>query len=114
MERKRAASRAHASSLFVACEAYARANRDKYPVEWDVLSGRFLPSDELADLLRSPYSGGPRVAFELVRHDRPVLDAFGDSVVVIQEVAPPQIPEIAVVYANGKVATLHNPAYENP
>jgi len=110
----RAASRAHASRLFVACEAYARANRDNYPVEWEVLSGRFLPSDEFAELLRSPYPGGSRIAFELVRHDRPVLEAIGDSVVVIQEIAPARIPEIAVVYANGKVATLHNPDHEEP
>lgn len=107
-------SRAHASRLFVACEAYARANRDRYPAAWKDLSGRFVPSDELAELLRSPYPGGPKVAFELVRHDRPVLDAIADSVVVIQETAPRRISEISVVYANGRVAGLHNPDYEAP
>ena len=112
--RHRAESRDHASRLFVACEAYARANRDRYPEEWEDLSGRFLPADELADLLRSPYTAGPRVAFEIVPHDRPVLDAIGDSVIVIQEIAPPRISEITVVYANGRVAGLHNPDHEEP
>lgn len=110
----RAESRAQASRLFVACEAYARANRDHYPAEWEDLSGRFLPAEELSDLLESPYPGGPRVAFEIVPHDRPVLEAIGDSVIVIQEVAPPRITEIAVVYANGRVASLHNPDHEAP
>lgn len=110
----RAESRSQASRLFVACEAYARANRDHYPAEWKELSGRFLPAEELADLLESPYPGGPRVAFEIVPHDRPVLEAIGDSVIVIQEVAPSRISEIAVVYANGRVAGLHNPDHEAP
>jgi hypothetical protein len=110
----RAESRAHASRLFVACEEYARANRDRYPAKWEDLSGRFLPGDELAGLLRSPYRGGAKVAFELVRHDRPVLAAIADSVVVIQEIAPPPVSEITVVYANGRVGTLHNPDHEAP
>lgn len=110
----RAESRAQASRLFVACEAYARANRDHYPAEWEDLSGRFLPAEELSDLLESPYPGGPRVAFEIVPHDRPVLEAIGDSVIVIQEVAPTRIAEIAVVYANGRVGSLHNPDHEVP
>lgn len=110
----RAESRARASRLFVACEAYARANRDRYPAKWEDLGGRFLPSGELEELLRSPYPGGAKVAFELVRHDRPVLDAIADSVVVIQEIAPARIPEIAVVYANGRVGGLHNPDFETP
>ena len=108
----KASSKANASRLFVACEAYARTKRDLYPANWDALSGRFLPAGDLAALLRSPYPGGGNEAFELVPHDRPVLDAISDSVIVIQEVAPPQVPEIAVVYANGSVAALHNPAYE--
>jgi hypothetical protein len=113
-EQHRAESRTRASRLFVACEEYARANRDRYPASWGDLSGRFLPGDELAGLLRSPYRGGAKVAFELVRHDRPVLDAIADSVVVIQEIAPPSISEITVVHANGRVAELHNPDYEAP
>ena len=112
--RFRAESRAHASSLFVACEAYARANRDHYPGNWDDLAGRYLPADDLADLLRSPWPGGKEIAFELVPHDRPVLAAIADSVVVIQQLAPSGAPEIAVVYANGRVASLHNPDYEAP
>lgn len=109
-----AESRANASRLFVACEAYARANRDRYPAEWEQLSGRYLPSDELASLLESPHPGGVKIAFELVRHDRPVLEAIADSVVVIQEVAPPDVPHITVVHANGRTASLHNPDYEKP
>ncbi len=108
----RAASKDNASRLFLACEAYARANKDRYPKTWDALSGRYLSSQELAKLLKSPYPGGVSEAFELVPHDRPVLDVFSDSVVVIQEIAPPKVPEIAIVYANGSVSTLHNPAYE--
>jgi hypothetical protein len=54
------------------------------------------------------------VAFEIVPHDRPVLEAIGDSVIVIQEIAPPRVSEIAVVYANGRVAGLHNPDHEAP
>jgi hypothetical protein len=107
-------SKANASRLFVACEEYARANRDHYPAEWDELSGRFLPAADLTALLKSPYPGGSRRAFELVRHDRPVLDAISDSVVVIQEIAPAQVSEISIVYADGTVATLHNPDYEKP
>jgi hypothetical protein len=113
-EQHRSESRTRASRLFVACEEYARANRDRYPASWEDLSGRFLPGDELAALLRSPYRGGAGVAFELVRHDRPVLDAIADSVVVIQEIAPPDIAQITVVHANGRVAALHNPDHEAP
>ncbi len=107
-------SKAHASRLFVACEDYARANRDRYPADWDSLSGRFLPAADLAALLKSPYPGGGLRAFELVPHDRPVLEAISDSVIVIQEVAPQQVSQMAVVYANGTVSTLHNPDYEKP
>jgi hypothetical protein len=60
-----------------------------------------------------PTAGSGR-AFELVRHDRPVLQAINDSVIVIQEIAPSQISQIAVVYADGSVSTLHNPDYEKP
>jgi len=112
--RHRAESRAQASRLFVACEAFARANRDHYPDRWEALSGRFVPSEELADLLQSPHPAGREVAFEIVPHDRPVLEAVEDSVIVIQEIAPVRISEIAVVYANGRVAGLHNPDHEAP
>lgn len=112
--RHQAESRTQASRLFVACEAYARANRDRYPASWENLSGRFVTSGELDELLRSPHAGGLRTAFELVPHDRPVLPAIADSVVVIQELAPPQVREIAVVYADGSVSALHNPAHDSP
>lgn len=106
-----ALSKAKATRLFVACEEYARGNRDRYPEEWDELSGRILPAVDLASLLKSSYPGGSKRAFELVRHDRPVLEAASDSVIVIQEIAPPGVPEISVVFANGTVSTLHNPDY---
>ncbi len=112
--RLRAESRDRASRLFVACEAYARANRDRYPGVWEDLSGRFVPPAELGELLRSPHPDGAAVAFELVPHERPVLPALAGSVVVIQELAPPQIRKIAVVYADGTVASFHNPAHDPP
>lgn len=108
----RAVSKDNASRLFLACEAYARANKDRYPDAWEALSGRYLSSQDLAKLLKSPYPDGAVEAFELVPHDRPVLDVFSDSVVVIQEIAPSKVSEIAIVYANGSVSTLHNPDYE--
>ncbi len=108
----RAASKDNASRLFLACEDYARANKDRYPENWDALSGRYLSGQDLARLLKSPYPAGDVEAFELVPHDRPVLDVFSDSVVVIQEIAPSKVSEIAIVYANGNVSTLHNPNYE--
>lgn len=111
---QRATSRDHASQLFVACEAYARANRNHYPADWEDLSGRYLPAARLDELLRSPHPGGRGRAFELVRHDRPVLPALVDSVVVIQELAPRRVPRIAVVYASGRVDSLHNPEFEAP
>jgi len=112
--KRREASLTQASELFVACEAYARANKGRYPQEWEQLSGRYLPERRLEQLLRSPYPDGKEVAFELVAHDRPVLDAIRDSVIVIQEISPPRVTEVAVVYANGKTRTIHNPDYESP
>ncbi len=109
-----AASEAKAARLFVACESYARANRGRYPETWDALAGRFLPPQELGDLLRSPHRGGPDTAFALVPHGRPILPALADSLVVIEENAPPNVPEIAVVYADGTVSTLPNPDHEDP
>lgn len=108
-EDQRKASQSQASRLFVACEAYARANSNHYPADWQELSGRFVAAPELAEILRSPYEGGKAVAFEIVPHDRPVLDAIADSVIVIQEIAPPNQRQIAVVYADGHVRSIHNP-----
>lgn len=113
-EIQREASQSKGSQLFLACEAYSRANRGKYPVEWEDLSGRFLGGKELRDVLKSPYENGKSNAFEIVPHDRPVLDAIADSVIVIQEIAPVNVKEIAVVYADGTVKSIHNPDYQRP
>lgn len=112
--RQEAESRTRIERLHSACESYARANRDRYPAKWEDLKGAFLPGGELTRLLQSPYPGGRDVAFELVRHDRPVLPAISDTQIVIQEIAPPGIARIAVVYANGTVANLHNPDHISP
>ncbi|MDF1658051.1 MAG: DUF4190 domain-containing protein [Verrucomicrobiales bacterium] len=111
---QREESQARGSSLFLACEAYSRVNRGRYPLEWDDLSGRFIGGKELKDALQSPYEKGQSVAFEIVSHDRPVLDAIADSVIVIQEIAPSDVKEIAVVYADGTVKSIHNPDYQSP
>ncbi|MEM6280410.1 MAG: DUF4190 domain-containing protein [Verrucomicrobiota bacterium] len=113
-ESQREASEAKGSRLFLACEAYSRANRGRYPVEWEDLSGRFMGGKELRDVLRSPHEDGKSVAFEIVPHDRPVLDAIADSVIVIQEIAPSHIRQITVVYANGIVKSIHNPDHNEP
>ncbi|MDF2377826.1 MAG: DUF4190 domain-containing protein [Verrucomicrobiales bacterium] len=111
---QREASQARGSRLFLACEAYSRVNRGRYPAAWEDLSGRFIGGKELKDALQSPYEGGAKTAFEIVSHDRPVLDAIADSVIVIQEIAPPEVKEIAVVYADGTVKSIHNPDYQSP
>jgi len=98
-----------ASQLFVACEAYARANGDRYPREWGDLAGRFVPRHELNRLLRSPYPGGGEEAFEIVPHERPVLPQISDSVIVIQELAPSEVSRVAVVHADGNVSFILNP-----
>lgn len=106
---RREASQAQASRLFLACESYARSNAGRYPTDWQQLSGRYLSPKDLRDSLRSPYPGGKVEAFEIVPHERPVLDAIADTVIVIQEIAPPSEPQIAVVYADGTVKSIHNP-----
>lgn len=111
---RREASQAKGARLFLACEAYSRANRGRYPVEWNDLSGRFIGAAELRDTLRSPYEKGGATSFEIVPHERPILDAVADSVIVIQEIAPPNVKEIAVVYADGTVKSIHNPDYQSP
>lgn len=113
-EKQMEASKENAVTLFAACEAYAKENFDRYPTDWDALEGRFMSTREHARTLKSPYPGGGTIAYDLVPHDRPVLDAIADSVVVIQEVAPPSVEKIAVVYANGDVRMLRNPDYEAP
>jgi len=102
-------SQSSASRLFVACESYSRANKGKYPAKWDDLSGKFLPAKELRRLFESKYPGGKIASFELVSHERPVLSGVGSSVMVIQQIAPPVVENVAVVYADGNVALILNP-----
>ncbi len=109
---QRLESQAKVGSLFAACEDFSRDNNARYPLEWDQLSGRYIPGHELRKILSSPYPGGLTQAFEMVPHDRPVIPAISDSVIVIQEIAPPQETQIAVVYANGTVKSIHNPDHE--
>ena len=111
-ESNREVSKIRVESLFAACEDFARENSGRYPVEWEQLAGRYIPGHELRKLLHSPYKGGVAQAFEIVPHDRPVLPAIADSVIVIQEIAPKTEPQIAVVYANGTVKSIHNPDHE--
>lgn len=112
-ENQREKSEAKGAELYQACEAYARDNRGRYPAQWENLSGRYLSERELRETLRSSYEGGRAVSFEIVPHDRPVLNAIADSVIVIQEIAPRNAKNIAVVYANGSVRTIHNPDYQS-
>lgn len=109
-----ALSQKNAARLYSECEAFARNNKNRYPTGFYQLSGKYVPEADLASILKSPHPGGEKIAFEIVPHDRPVLDAIADSVIVIQEIAPYNVKVIAVVYANGKVDTLHNPSYEIP
>ncbi len=113
-EIQRIESQAQASQLFVACESFARSNRNRYPTEWDQLSGKYVSGPALRKNLRSVYVGGKGVAFEIVPHDRPILPAIADTVIVIQEIAPSDVFQISVVYADGTVKSIHNPDYEAP
>ena len=113
-ESQMATSQENTAALFAACEAYARANYNRYPTDWQLLAGSYMSAREVSKTLKSPYPGGDSVAFELVPHDRPVLPAISDSVIVIQEIAPRSVYKIAVVDANGTVKMLINPDYETP
>lgn len=113
-ESLREASLEKASRLYLACEDYARENRGRYPAEWSQLGGSYIPRKDLPELLRSPYPGGKAKAYEIVPHERPVLEAIAESVIVIQEIAPPTENQIAVVFADGTVKSIHNPDYESP
>lgn len=121
----------HASELFRACEDYARDHENQYPTDWSPLRGRYLKPGELARLLEgqhgtvwenvkaevgewfededSPPNGSEAPAFHLVSHDRPVLRALEGSVIVIREVAPPDVERIVVVYDNGETTMIANP-----
>lgn len=102
-------SRSNASRLFIACESYSRVNKGRYPAEWENLAGKYLPSKELGRLLKSPYPGAGAESFELVRHERPILSGVSSSVMVIQQLAPPRVKQVAVVYADGNVTLILNP-----
>lgn len=101
----------HASRLYFAAESYARDHRGAYPKQWDDLQGRYINALDLEDCLNSVYSfkKSPQAAFKLVSHQRPVLPAASTQVVVIQEIAPPQIDSITVVYADGNTELIANP-----
>ncbi len=102
-------SESKVATLLLACENYARANGSDYPVKWDDLAGKFMTRAELNRVLRSPYQGGGKIAFQLVPHERPVLPGIASSVVVIQEIAPPGVKRIAVALADGNVSLILNP-----
>lgn len=106
-------SREKAWELYVACESYAKENRDRYPADWDNLEGGAISGDKMRKLLRSTYSGGSMESFEIVPHGRPVPDAAKDSVIVIQEIVPDSAESYAVVYANGETKSLRNPNYRS-
>ncbi|NNE92551.1 MAG: DUF4190 domain-containing protein [Verrucomicrobiales bacterium] len=95
--------------LYLACETYASKNDSAYPSKWEDLGGRYLTKRDLADLLRSPHRNGDEIAFELLPHKRPPLPAITDTLVVIRESAPPDVPKIAIVYADGVTDLIDNP-----
>lgn len=119
----------HASELFRACEFYARDHGNRYPRDWDELEGRYLGDSDLARLLRPQHDtvwemvkgaagriGGSSdgesptgSAFLLVPHDRPILRELEGSVIVIREVAPPDVERIVVAYDNGQTTMIANP-----
>jgi len=105
----------HASHLYLASEAYARDHKGAYPKQWDELRGRYINSIELTDYLDSVHFFGDseEPAFKLVPHQRPVLSAVFSQVVVIQEIAPPEIDLIAVVYADGNTELILNPNFSS-
>ncbi len=119
----------HASELFRACETYARDHNDRYPKSWDQLEGRYVSRSDLERLLRPQHDtvweivretaeeltrsgngeNAPEPAFLLVPHDRPVLRELEGSVIVIREVAPPDVERVVVAYDNGQTTMIANP-----
>ena len=101
----------NASHLYFASEAYARDHNGQYPKKWADLEGRYINFLDLEDRLKSVHSFGEfdDIAFELVPHQRPVLPAVSGQVIVIQEIAPPEIDIIAVVYSDGNTELIANP-----
>lgn len=123
----------HASELFRACESYARDNENRYPDAWNDLRGRYLSPPDLGRLLEGRHGtvwenlqedvgewfedevgaeGHSAAAFQLLPHDRPVLRALEGSVMVIREIAPPDVERIVVVYDNGETTMIANPNRE--
>ncbi len=101
-----------AARLYLACETYASSHDEQYPASWDELAGRYLTRNDLERLLKSSHPDGPAESFQMVPHERPVLRAIMDTVVVIQEIAPPSVAEIVVVYADGNTDLIANPEVE--
>ncbi|MCB1229185.1 MAG: DUF4190 domain-containing protein [Verrucomicrobiae bacterium] len=119
----------HASELYRACETFARDHNDRYPENWDQLRGRYLSSTDLDRVLAGQHaslwedvkrtvtnlgsdgdsSTADSPAFLLVPHDRPVLRELEGSVIVIREVAPPDVERIVVAYDNGQTTMVANP-----
>ncbi len=113
----------HAARLYQICEAFARGRNDQYPAQWqELLKERVISENRLLPLLHSAYESIPEplttetltLAFELVKHERPVLDSIADSVVVMKEIAPATVATRAVVYADGSVKRKANPRYRPP
>ncbi len=101
----------HASQLYFTAESYARDHRGAYPKQWDDLKGQYINPLELERYLRSVYTFRKTKThcFKLVSHQRPVLPAASAQVVVIQEIAPPRINAVSVVYADGTTEQIANP-----
>jgi len=121
----------HASELYRACETYARDHGDDYPETWDQLRGRYLSPADLDRLLtgrhdsfaesierfvsrlfKEPAVPGNGPAFLLVPHERPILRQLAGSVMVIREMAPPDVERVVVAYDNGETTWIANPNRE--
>lgn len=123
----------HASELYRACESYARDNANRYPTAWDQLRGRYLSQTDLERLLAgrhdtfweslgnrieavfgspAPVDWAANPAFDLVPHDRPILRELEGSVMVIREIAPPDVERVVVAYDNGETTMIANPNRE--
>lgn len=122
----------HASELYRACETYARDHGDRYPNAWEQLRGRYVSASDLGRLLegrhdtfaesvagffkrlgKSEDAKNPaEPAFSLVPHDRPILRQLEGSVMVIREIAPPDVERVVVAYDNGETTWVANPNRE--
>lgn len=122
----------HASELFRSCESYTRDHNERYPENWEQLRGRYLSPTDLERLLKPQHdslwesvekmidqlshsddgAAEPGPAFLLVPHERPILRELAGSVMVIREIAPPDVERIVVVYDNGETTMIANPNRE--